>query len=202
MECTVSLPVSKDLSTSISGGIFFGARPSEGRAPKKIPPEILVERSLLTGKDTVHSIVAVGYHNDGLVSRIENLRRRPRKRRAGWHRAGRPVRDDSVRQHCAQHGQNAADGPRNRRPAAPSHDRNQCGCDCCGEVGSFQNRSEYRGVRSFRNVQYERLITTLFIEILVEFQAQLPSVYPYGAVLQGAVIGRFVEQRVANVLLG
>ena len=43
---------------------------------------------------------------------------------------------------------------------------------------------------------------TFFIEILVKFQAQLPSVYPHGAVLQGAVIGRFVEQRVANVLLG
>lgn len=40
------------------------------------------------------------------------------------------------------------------------------------------------------------------MEILVKFQAQLPSVYPHGTVLQRTVIGRLVEQGVADVLLG
>src|SRR5229473_1148050 len=175
---------------------------ADRRAPQKIPAEILVEGTWLTSEDTGHSIVAVGYHNNRLVSRIENLRRRPRKRRRAWHRAGSPARDDAVRQHYAQHGQNAAYGPRNHRSAAPCHDWNYRRCNRRREFGRFQNRSEYRSVGAFGYVQYDWFITTFFIEILVKFQAQLPSVYPYGAVLQRAVIGRFVEQRVADVLLG
>jgi hypothetical protein len=43
---------------------------------------------------------------------------------------------------------------------------------------------------------------TFFIKVLVKLQAQLSSVYPYRAILQGTVIGGLVEQCVADMLLG
>src|SRR3984885_3327448 len=59
---------------------------------EKIPANVLIERSRLPGKDTGHPIVAVSHNNNRLVSRIENLRRRPRQRNGTCCRSGGSMR--------------------------------------------------------------------------------------------------------------
>src|SRR6266852_459285 len=132
---------------------------------------------------------------------IKNLRKWPGRIGGALCQAGRTVPGRSICQDSAYYYQYAAKCPRQNRFASPGHGQTNAGFSFRARAGSLRSWLEYWCVTPFRDAQDKRLVSPFFIEVFVKFQAQLPGVYPNGTVLQVAIIGRFVEQHVADVLL-
>src|ERR1700730_12598335 len=66
----------------------------------------------------------------------------------------------------------------------------------------FRSSPESWRVSALGYLKYQRFVAAIFVEILVQLKPQLPGVHSHGTIFQRTVIGRFMEQGVANVLLG
>ena len=138
------------------------------------------------------------------MPRVEELRKWPRLSSGGHRRARQSsARRCPVSQDDAQDRQHRANGPWHHRSPRPDRHRNDLRRDLDRRWSwRLSDSSKSRRVSALGYLKYQRLVAAIFVEILVQLQPQLPGVHPNGAIFQRTVIGRLVEQRVANVLLG
>ena len=182
------------------------APPLPALAPLKITAKILVERAGLARQNARHTVITVGHHNECLVPHVKNLRKRPRLGSAAATAVFAKPPLVAVR-YC----QDARTKLPERRkwPTAPSpapwpgRHRNNLGRQLDRRRRyCFSDSSKSRRVSALGYLQDQRFVAAIFVEILVQLQPQLPGVHSDGAIFERTVIGRFVEQCVANVLLG